>query len=95
MHEYVGTGRCFAGNYEGAKQDFAIRAGLVEKNLVFTLEQLAETHCCVAGELENSCYAGDKRQRLLEDICLQIEYRVPNLDELMTQSNQNEMRISL
>ena len=58
MHEYVGTGRCFAGNYEGAKQDFAIRAGLVEKNLAFTPEQLAEICLCVAGELKNSCYAG-------------------------------------
>ena len=95
MHEYVGTGRCFAGNYEGAKQDFAIRAGLVEKNLAFTPEQLAEICLCVAGELKNSCYARDKRQRLLEDILRQIECSVPNLDELMTQSNQNEMRISL
>lgn len=94
-HEYVGTGRYFAGNYEGAKQDFAIRAGLVEKNLVFTPEQLAEIYRCVSEELENSCYAGDKRQQLLEEIRRQIEYGVPNLEELMSQTNQNEINMSI
>lgn len=94
-HEYVGTGRYFAGNYEGAKQDFAIRAGLVDRNLLFIPEQMTEIYRCVSEKLENSCYAGDKRQQLLEEIRRQIEYGVPNLEELISQTNQNEINMSM
>jgi len=93
-HEYVETGHYFAGSYEGAKQDFAFRARLVDRDLVFTPEQLSEIYRCVSEELENSCYVGGKRQ-LLEDICRQIERGVPNLQELVSQSNQNEINMSL
>ena len=94
-HEYVGTGRYFAGNYEGAKQDFAIRAGLVDRNLLFIPEQMTEIYRCVSEKLENSCYAGDKRQQMLEEIRCQIEYGVPNLQELISQTNQNEINMSM
>ncbi|WP_278942647.1 hypothetical protein [Anaerotruncus colihominis] len=94
-HEYVETGHYFAGNYEGAKQDFAIRAGLVDRNLFFIPEQMTEIYRCVSEELENSCYAGDKRQQLLEEIRRQIEYGVPNLEELISQTNQNEINMSM
>ncbi|WP_368179118.1 hypothetical protein, partial [Anaerotruncus colihominis] len=45
---------------------------------------------------ENHYYAGDKRQWLLEEIRRQINKRGdPNPRELMSQSNQNEVNMSM
>ena len=44
---------------------------------------------------ENNCYAGNKCQRRMEDILRQIERNVPNPRERMSQSNQNEINMSM
>ena len=46
-HTGVCHGHYFMENYAGAKQDFAIRSGLIQKEQLFTPEQMTEIyHCC-------------------------------------------------
>lgn len=46
-------GHFYGNNYAGAKQDFAIRAGLIEKNHLFSDEQLVEVYRCIHETLES------------------------------------------
>lgn len=87
-------GHFYGNNYAGAKQDFAIRAGLIEKNHLFSDEQLVEVYRCIHETLESSYPITAERQKLLEDAARQIEYGVPRLEELVDQSNQRELEVA-
>lgn len=92
---YGGTGLWqghYHGNhYDSAKRDFAVRAGLIQRNQLFSDEQLAEIYRCVHETLVSGYPITAERQKLLEDTAAQIEYGVPQLDELVHQSNRKEM----
>ena len=47
-HTGVCHGHYFMENYAGAKQDFAIRSGLIQKEQLFTPEQMTEIYRCCA-----------------------------------------------
>lgn len=87
-------GHFYGNNYAGAKQDFAIRAGLIEKNHLFSDEQLVEVYRCIHETLESGYPITAERQKLLEDAARQIEYGVPRLEELVDQSNQRELEVA-
>ena len=76
--------------YLSAKQDFCIRSGLMDQHRLFTNEQLAEVYRCVIETLENAYPTTPERQKLLEDVSEQIRWAVPDLSELVTQSNERE-----
>lgn len=87
-------GHYYGNNYEGAKQDFAVRAGLIQKNQLFSDEQLTEIYRCVHETLESEYPITAERQKLLEDTAEQIERAVSNLEELVSQSNQKELEVA-
>ena len=82
-----------ADSYTAAKQNFAIRSGLVDKNQLFTPEQLAEVYRCIHETLDSEYPITDSRREILENACTQIERAVPNLDALVQESNQEELRL--
>lgn len=84
-------GHYYNNDYRTAKQDFAIRAGLIQRNQLFSDEQLSEVYRCIHETLENDYPITAERCKLLKDTAEQIEYAVPQLDELVHQSNQKEM----
>ncbi|MFR1807538.1 MAG: hypothetical protein ACLSWV_01160 [Pygmaiobacter massiliensis] len=43
-HAAVTQGHQMAGNYEAAKQDFAVRSGLIDKRMLFSPDQLTEIY---------------------------------------------------
>ena len=89
----VGSGDYFDGGdyYEGAKLDFACRAGLVDEHRQFTDDQLVELYRCVRETLEGEYPLTRERRELLERAAVQIEDSVENLDERVSQSNQREL----
>lgn len=95
---YGGTslwqGHYYGNNYEAAKQDFAVRSQLIQAKQLFTDEQLAEVYRCIHETLESDYPITSERQRLLVDTAEQIEYAVPQLDELVNQSNLKEMEVA-
>lgn len=87
-------GHYYGNNYEGAKQDFAVRAGLIQKCQLFSDEQLAEIYRCLHETLESGYPIPTERQDLLEGAAKQIECAVPNLEELVNQSNRKELEVA-
>jgi len=78
-----------ADSYTDAKQDFALRSGLVPRSAIFSPEQLTEVYRCINETLENNCITPE-RQKLLESASEQIERAVPDLDERVELSMQKE-----
>ena len=83
---------CGTKSYAAAKQNFAIRSGLVDKAQLFTPEQLAEAYRCIHGTLGSEYPITDSRREILETARTQIEQAVPNLDALVQESNQEELK---
>lgn len=83
----------YMSDYEAAKQDFAVRAGLVDKNYLFSDEQLVEMYRCIHETLESEYPITAEREKLLKDTAYQIECGVSNLEELTKQSNQRELKL--
>ena len=73
--------------YLSAKQDFCVRSGLIDQHRLFTNEQLAEVYRCVSETLESAYPITPERQKLLEGVSEQIRWAVPDLPELVSQSN--------
>lgn len=90
-HDSLWQGHYYDNHYERAKQDFAVRAGLIEKNQLFSDEQLAEIYRCIHETLDGGYPITSERQKLLENVAAQIEHGVSQLDELVNQSNLKEM----
>ena len=84
-HDASGTGfqqgNYFMNGYAAAKEDFACRAGLVEKGRQFTDEQLTELYRCAQDTLDHEYELSDAQISLLERTQEQIEAAVPDLRE--------------
>lgn len=93
--DHAQTGVCwghyFGADYNAAKQDFAVRAGLLDKDRLFTDQQLAEIYRCVGETMENAYPLTEERRKLLEGVSEQISNSITDLDELVYMSNQKEM----
>ena len=77
----VHAGHYFMENYEAAKKDFAVRAGLVESQRLFSDEQLAVIRNACAFALEADAtlsYAEDKQ---LQSVQEQIELLLPQEEQ--------------
>ena len=94
-HEYVVHGHYMGGDYQAAKTDFAVRSGLVNSQRLFTTRQMSEIYRCVWETLDSGRDMTQDRKRALEEIARQIEYSVPDLDELVDQSNEAEIKMSM
>ena len=84
-------GNYYDNDYEGAKLDFACRSGLVQECLQFTNEQLAEIYRCVHETLESGYPITAERERMLMDVCEQIQRGVSDLDSRVMLSNEKEL----
>ena len=92
--EGVHTGNYFNEHYEEAKQDFATRSGLVQKDALFAPEQLTEIYRSIHETMDEAYPITEERKKLLESAAEQIEYAVPDLDKRVQESNQKEMEVT-
>lgn len=68
----VSLGHYFGNDYEGAKMDFAIRSGLVDRTRVFTDEQLSEIASCCGDVLSGEYDLTEQQYNMIEDIQEQL-----------------------
>ncbi|MDR2022214.1 MAG: hypothetical protein LBQ71_02945 [Hungatella sp.] len=72
-------GEYFLDGYTQAKQDFAVRAGLVEKQRLFTNEQLIDIYQSIDDTFEAEYVLSQAEAKQLSDIQLQIEEIIPDI----------------
>ena len=89
-----GVGHYVGGDYEGAKRDFAIRAGLVPQKELFSQEQLAEIHRCVETVRDMDLPMTVKREERMDGILEQIRRAVPDLDARIGQAQNEDGQIA-
>ena len=77
----VHAGHYFMENYEAAKQDFAVRAGLVESQRLFSDEQLAVIRNACAIALEDDATLSYAEEKLLCSVQEQIELLLPQQEQ--------------
>ena len=73
----VHAGHYFMENYEAAKQDFAVRAGLVESQRLFSDEQLAVIRDACEFALEDDATLSYAEEKQLQSVQEQIELLLP------------------
>ena len=73
----VHAGHYFMENYEAAKQDFAVRAGLVERQRLFSDEQLAVIQNACAFALEDDATLSYAEEKQLQSVQEQVELLLP------------------
>ena len=73
-------------DYKGAREDFATRSGLVNKNLLFNKNELVEIYRCIEDTLNNEYEITDKQKEMLEDLQTRISSTVPEFDELLREA---------
>ena len=77
----VHAGHYFMENYEAAKQDFAVRAGLVERQRLFSDEQLAVIRNACAFALEDDATLSYAEEKQLQSVQEQIELLLPQQEQ--------------
>ena len=82
-------GHYFMENYDGAKQDFAIRSGLIQKERLFTPEQMTEIYRCCADSVDGDFFElTGEQEKMIRSVQQQIEECVPDLDERIRQQEE-------
>lgn len=91
-HGGVNTGHYYATNYEGAKQDFAIRAGLVNRDKLFDKEELASIYdaCVFRGVNDGEITYDD--EKLLRNVMEKVE---ENLPKVVKQEHEKEHEMEM
>ena len=77
----VHAGHYFMENYEAAKQDFAVRAGLVKRQRLFSDEQLAVIRNACAFALEDDATLSYAEEKQLQSVQEQIELLLPQQEQ--------------
>ena len=81
----------YTNDFDAAKEDFATRSGLVQKDRQFTDEQFAEVYRCIHETLDSEYPITPEREKLLKETAEQIERAVPDLNQRVELSNQKEL----
>ncbi|MEA4895388.1 MAG: hypothetical protein VB064_08995 [Oscillospiraceae bacterium] len=77
----VSQGHYMSNYYEAAKTDFAVRSGLVDRQRLFSDEQLTELYRWASNELDSNPNLTYEQEKSIENIRMQIRSLVPDLDE--------------
>ncbi len=85
----VSAGNYFGNKFTDAKEDFAVRADIVNKDKIFTTGELVEIYRCVADTIEGGYELTDEQSEILARIQSKIDEAVPNLNDLIHGQEQN------
>ena len=82
----VSHGHYFMENYDEAKQDFAIRSGLICKEQLFSPEQMTEIYRCCADSVDGDFFdLTAEQEKVIRSVQQQIEDCVPDVVERIRQ----------
>ena len=87
----VHAGHYFMENYEAAKQDFAVRAGLVESQRLFSDEQIAVIKNACEFALEDDATLSYAEEKQLQSVQEQIELLLPQQTQEQHQTMEQTM----
>ena len=91
----VHHGHYFQEDYDAAKRDFATRSGLIQKEQLFSPEQLTEIfRCCADSADEDFFELTDTQEEMIRGIQQQIRVCVPDLNERIRQQEEALERAS-
>ena len=85
----VSHGHYFTGNYDGAKQDFATRSGLIAEQQLFKDEQLIEIYRCCADTLDAGFDLTCEQEKCIKSVQEQIEIGMPDIMDRIRGQNQH------
>ena len=85
----LNQGHYYQGNYLGAKQDFAIRSGLIPKQLLFSQEQIIEIYRCFADTLDADFALTTSQEICIKSVQEQIVSGTPDFLERMREQGQH------
>jgi len=82
----VAHGHYFMENYDEAKQDFATRSGLIQKEQLFSPEQMTEIYRCCADSVDGDFFdLTAEQEKVIRSVQQQIEDCVPDVVERIRQ----------
>ena len=91
----VSHGHYYEDDFQSAKQDFAVRSGLIPRAQLFTPEELTELYRAA----EHWFYEGPeldyKQQKAIQEARTKIEYTVPDLQSRLEQAQSQEPQMNL
>ena len=85
----VSLGHYYEDNYHAAKQDFAVRSGLISNARLFSDEELSELYRATDYLMDNDFELQQEHLKAIQTARTKIEYIVPNLQEKLEQE-QNQ-----
>ena len=81
-------------NYAAARQEFAVRSGLVGEDRLLSDEQMAEVYRCIRNTLENDETLTVERENLLQEVCGKMQRCIPGVEKLAIQEPEHGMEQS-
>ena len=91
----VSHGHYYEEDLQGAKQDFAVRSGLISKAQLFSPEELTQLYRATDYLLDEGPEPEDGQLKALQTSRTKIEYTVPDLAERLEQSQGQEPQMNL
>ena len=91
----VSHGHYYEEDFQGAKQDFAVRSGLISKAQLFLPEELTQLYRATDYLLDEGPEPEDGQLKALQTSRTKIEYTVPYLVERLEQSQGQEPQMNL
>ena len=91
----VSHGHYYEEDFQGAKQDFAVRSGLISKAQPFLPEELTQLYRATDYLLDEGPEPEDGQLKALQTSRTKIEYTVPDLVERLEQSQGQEPQMNL
>lgn len=91
----VSHGHYYEGDFQSAKQDFAVRSGLISKAQFFSPEQLTELYRATDFLLEEDPALEEKHLRAIQEARTKIEYTVLDLQTRLEQTQIQEPQMNL
>ena len=91
----VSNGHYYEEDFQGAKQDFAVRSGLISKAQLFLPEELTQLYRATDYLLDEGPELEDGQLKALQTSRTKIEYTVPDLVERLEQSQGQEPQMNL
>lgn len=91
----VSHGHYYEEDFQGAKQDFAVRSGLISKAQLFSPEELTQLYRATDYLLDEGPEPEDGQLKALQTSRTKIEYTVSDLAERLEQSQGQEPQMNL
>lgn len=90
-----GYGHNYMGDFQSAKQDFAVRSGLISKAQLFSPEELTELYRGTDYLLDEGPELEDVQLKALQTARTKIEYTVPDLTDRLEQGQEQEPQMDM